>query len=50
MKKQRVVSGVEELRYVEIKFIEEFKPNTKIVTKGAFYLFSSMQSIETDDI
>ncbi len=45
-----VVTGVEELGYVEIKLLEEIKPNTKIVTKGAFYLFSSMQSIETDDI
>ncbi len=45
-----VVTGVEELGYVEIKLLEELKPNTKIVTKGAFYLFSSMQSIETDDI
>jgi cobalt-zinc-cadmium efflux system membrane fusion protein len=45
-----VVTGVEELGYVEIKLFEELQPNTKIVTKGAFYLFSSMQSIETDDI
>ncbi len=45
-----VVTGVEELDYVEIKLLEELKPNTKIVTNGAFYLFSSMQSIETDDI
>jgi cobalt-zinc-cadmium efflux system membrane fusion protein len=45
-----VVTGVEELGYVEIKLLEELKPNTKIVTKGAFYLYSSMQSIETDDI
>lgn len=45
-----VVTGVEELGYVEIKLVEELQPNTKIVTKGAFYLYSSMQSIETDDI
>lgn len=45
-----VITGVEELGYVEIKLLEEIKPNTKIVTKGAFYLFSSMQSIETDDL
>jgi cobalt-zinc-cadmium efflux system membrane fusion protein len=45
-----VVTGVEELGYVEIILLDELKPNTKIVTKGAFYLFSSMQSIETDDI
>ena len=45
-----VVTGVEELGYVEIKLLGELKPNTKIVTKGAFYLYSSMQNIETDDI
>lgn len=45
-----VVTGVEELGYVEIKLVEELKPNAKIVTKGAFYIYSSMQSIETDDI
>lgn len=45
-----VVTGVEELGYVEIKLLEELKPNTKIVTKGAFYLYSSMQNIETDDL
>jgi cobalt-zinc-cadmium efflux system membrane fusion protein len=45
-----VVTGVEELGYVEIKLIQELKPNTKIVTKGAFYIYSSMHSIETDDI
>ncbi len=45
-----VVTGVEELGYVQIKLVEELKPNTKIVTKGAFYIYSSMQSIETDDI
>ena len=45
-----IVTGVEELGYVEIKLLEELKPDTKIVTKGAFYLYSSMQNIETDDI
>ncbi len=45
-----VITGVEELGYVEIKLLEELKPNIKIVTKGAFYIYSSMQNIETDDI
>ena len=45
-----VITGVEELGYVEIKLVEELKPDTKIVTKGAFYLYSSMQNIETDDL
>ena len=45
-----VVTGVEELGYVEIKLVEELKPYTKIVTKGAFYIYSSMQNIETNDL
>jgi cobalt-zinc-cadmium efflux system membrane fusion protein len=49
-KMTEVITGVEELGYVEIRFIEELKPDTKIATKGAFYLYSSIQSIETDDL
>lgn len=49
-KMTEVITGVEELGYVEIRLIEDLKPDTKIVTKGAFYLYSSMQSIETDDL
>ncbi|MGI8634263.1 MAG: hypothetical protein ACR2KZ_02555, partial [Segetibacter sp.] len=45
-----VITGVEELGYAEIKLLEELQPHTKIVTKGAFYLYFSMQNIETDDI
>jgi cobalt-zinc-cadmium efflux system membrane fusion protein len=45
-----VITGVEELGYVEIKLLEELQPNTKIAAKGAFYLYSSMQNIETNDI
>lgn len=45
-----IVTGVEELGYIEIKLLAELNPNTKIVTKGAFYIYSSMQSLETDDI
>jgi cobalt-zinc-cadmium efflux system membrane fusion protein len=45
-----VITGVEELGFVEIKLMAELQPDTKIVTKGAFYLYSSMQNIETDDI
>ncbi|MEJ7768855.1 MAG: hypothetical protein WKF89_13650, partial [Chitinophagaceae bacterium] len=45
-----VITGVEELGYVEINLMAKVQPDIKIVTKGAFYLFSSMQSIETDDI
>lgn len=49
-KMMEVITGVEELGYVEIKLIVELKPDTEIVTKGAFYLYSSMQNIETDDL
>mgnify|MGYP001119045902 CR=1 FL=1 len=45
-----VVTGVEELGFVEITLVNELQPNTKIVSKGAFYLYSSMQNIETDDL
>ena len=45
-----VVKGVEELDYEAIKFVEELKPKTNIVTKGAFYIYPGMQSVETDDI
>jgi membrane fusion protein, heavy metal efflux system len=49
-KKVEVVTGVEELGYVEIKLLEELPPNKKIVTKGAFYIYSKMQNIDTDDL
>ncbi len=49
-KMTEVITGVEELGYVEIRWIEELKPGSKIATKAAFYLYSSMQSIETDDL
>lgn len=49
-KMMEVITGVEELGYIEIRLLEELQPNTKIVTKGAFYVYSSMQNIETDDL
>ena len=45
-----VLTGVEELGFVEIRLVVELQPNTKIVTKGAFYIYSSMQNVETNDI
>lgn len=45
-----VVTGVEELGFVEIRLLEELKPDTRIVTKDAFYLYSSIQDVETDDL
>ena len=45
-----VVTGTEELGFAEIKLLEELQPGTKIVTKGAFYLYSSTQNIETNDL
>lgn len=49
-KMTEVITGVEELGYVEIRLLEDLQVDTKIVTKGSFYLYSSMQSIETDDL
>jgi membrane fusion protein, heavy metal efflux system len=48
-KKTEVITGVEELGYTEIRLLEEFAPDAKIVTNGAFYIYSSMQDMETDD-
>ena len=45
-----IVKGVEESGYEAIKFIQELKPKTNIVTKGAFYIYPGMQSVETDNI
>lgn len=45
-----VITGVEELDYVEIRLLKDLPANAKIVTKGAFYINSKMQTIETDDI
>ncbi len=49
-KKVEVVTGVEELGYVEIKLLEELPVNKKVVTKGAFYIYSKMQNTDTDDL
>ena len=45
-----VVTGAEEMGFTEIKFVEKQDSPVKIVIKGAFYLYSSMQTIETDDL
>jgi membrane fusion protein, heavy metal efflux system len=45
-----VITGAEEIGYVEIRLLEAIKPNTRIVKKGAFYIYSSMPTIETDDL
>lgn len=44
-----VITGVEESGYVQISLLEELEPGTVIARKGAFYIYSSMQSTETDD-
>ena len=49
-KMMEVITGVEESGYVQISLLEELQPGTMIATKGAFYIYSSMQSTETDDI
>ena len=48
-KKVEVVTGVEELGHTEIRLLGELPPNTKIFTKGAFYIFSSMQVGEMEE-
>ena len=45
-----IITGVEQLGFLEIRLFEELKPNTKIAIKGAFHLYSSMQNVETDKI
>ncbi len=45
-----VVPGVKELGYVQITLTEQLPPNARIVTKGAFYIWSGMQNTETDDL
>ena len=45
-----VITGVEEIGYVEIKLLETLKPNTRILKNEAFYIYSSMPTIETDDV
>ncbi len=49
-KMTEIVTGSRELGFVGIKLLSELKPNAKIVTRGAFYIYSSMQNIETDDL
>lgn len=48
-KMMEVITGVEESGYVQISLLDELQPGTIIATKGAFYIYSSMQSTETDD-
>jgi cobalt-zinc-cadmium efflux system membrane fusion protein len=49
-KMMEVVPGIEELGYVQISLIEPLEANAKIVTKGAFYIWSGMQSTEADEL
>lgn len=38
-----VIPGTTDLGFTEVKFIDEIPANSKIVTKGAFYLLSAMK-------
>lgn len=49
-KMTEVITGVEELGYVEIKLMEALPAGTRIASKGAFYIHSKMMNIETDDL
>ncbi len=40
--KKEVITGVQELGYVQIKPVDVFKPAVSVVTRGAFYLQSKM--------
>lgn len=48
-KKVQVVTGVEELGYTEIRLLEKLPPDTKIATKGAFFIYSSIQEVDMDE-
>ena len=49
-KMTEVVPGVEELGFVQITVVEEVPPGARIAIKGAFYIWSGMQTTETDDM
>jgi cobalt-zinc-cadmium efflux system membrane fusion protein len=38
-----VIPGTTDLGFTEVKFVDEISSNSKIVTKGAFYLLSAMK-------
>lgn len=44
-----VVTGVAELGYVQIKPLEELPKDSKIITKGAFYVFSKSSGGEEEE-
>ncbi|MDQ2863840.1 MAG: efflux RND transporter periplasmic adaptor subunit, partial [Bacteroidota bacterium] len=43
-KKMEVVTGVSELGYVQVTFLEKLPEDARIVTKGAFYILSKTQA------
>lgn len=48
-RKTEVATGAEELGYAELRTFEELPGDQKIVTKGAFYIYSKMQDLELDE-
>jgi cobalt-zinc-cadmium efflux system membrane fusion protein len=46
--KAEVITGVSDLGYTEIKLLEELPKGVKIVTKGAFYILSSVSATDED--
>jgi cobalt-zinc-cadmium efflux system membrane fusion protein len=48
-KKAEVVSGVRELGYSQVTFVEEVPTGAKIATKGAFYILSKEKATGHDD-
>jgi cobalt-zinc-cadmium efflux system membrane fusion protein len=48
-KKVEVISGVSELGFIEIRPIDKLPENSKIVTKGAFYILSKSKGSAEED-
>ena len=48
-KKAEVVSGVRELGYAQVTFVEEVPSDAKIAAKGAFYILSKEKATGHDD-
>lgn len=44
-----VITGVSELGYVQITFVDEVRENARVVTKGAFYILSKTKSGEEEE-
>jgi cobalt-zinc-cadmium efflux system membrane fusion protein len=48
-RQSEVIPGIRELGFVQITPVEELKPNTRVVVRGAFYLLSAEKATGDDD-